>query len=606
MRQSGQMAARDPYAVLHLGKKATLDEIKSQYEFLSQAANPENAAELKEIVEAYAVLEKRLACDVERGKGQETYPIATTSFDVKASSPSKWSKRSEDLVLLVMLKNEGRIKITFDSVKDYIGTFVIFDTGSTDDTVDRVKSYCQEHDITLHLKQGGFVNFCVSRNEMIEYAEKVFPNIGDKFFLLLDANDEMQEMPKLVEFISSFKGPQSGFYLTQRWWSGHNLDSYYNVRMIRNGFNWRYKAVVHEYIMTPLLEVDKKPEGEVIHRLEGIYVYQDRTLDDDKSFKRFKRDKELLYAEYVRNPHEPRTLFYLAQTCGCLGLQDESYKFYLLRIKEIGFYEEVYQSFYRLGELAQILGHDWEESLMWYTKAFQHSQRAEPLVKIAEYYRENNLNREKKSEWHTAYMYANMACQLIFPVNQILFVDRRVYTYKRHSNLGIIAYYVGRYKEGKEACLKAIEAENQEIDRNNLKFYLEKELEIMQGGNLSCPALVAVSFREQEIRSREEIEIKHDRNKVIQETIDGLIEDRRRQARPIAPATINALRSSNISAPAPSAVGTPMMAINSAAGSSSSSAIMEQSELSKLPRKDRRARLREMVKQKKAGRDPKY
>jgi glycosyltransferase involved in cell wall biosynthesis len=498
-----------------------------------------------------------------------------------------------------MLKNEQRIKITFDSVKDYIGTFVIFDTGSTDDTVERVQTYCRENGITLHLKQGDFVNFCTSRNVMLDYAEERCPG-QDKFFLLLDANDEMQEMPKLVDYIRSFKGTQSGFYLTQRWWSGHNLDSYYNVRMIRGGFNWRYKAVVHEYIMTPLLEVDKKPEAEVIFRLEGIYVYQDRTLDDDKSFKRFKRDKELLYAEYVRDPHEPRTLFYLAQTCGCLGLSDEAYKFYLLRIKEIGFYEEVYQSFYRLGELAQSLGHDWEEALMWYTKAYQHSQRAEPLVKIAEYYKDNNLNGEKKSEWHTAYMYANMACQLIFPVNQILFVDRRVYTYKRHSLMGIIGYYVGRYKEGKEACLKAIEAENQELDRNNLKFYIAKELELIQGGNLGCPALIAVSILDKEVRSKEEFELKHDRSKAARDIINTISAEQKAKSQPISSQILETLCRVNGIGVSASAVANPTPAqasnmvmqdvnpVNSVAPDMAAPIL-------KGNRRDRRSKLREMV-----------
>ena len=39
----------------------------------------------------------------------------------------------------------------------------------------------------------------------------------------------------------------------------------------------------------------------VANRIFGFVLYQDRTLDDDKSFKRFTRDKEMLYAEYLKN-----------------------------------------------------------------------------------------------------------------------------------------------------------------------------------------------------------------------------------------------------------------------------------------------------------------
>ena len=46
--------------------------------------------------------------------------------------------------------------------------------------------------------------------------------------------------------------------------------------------------------------------------------------------------------------------------------------------------------------------------------------------------------------------------------------------------MGIVAYYTKHYKEGKVACLKAIENGtklkiNTDIDKNNLKFYLDEE-----------------------------------------------------------------------------------------------------------------------------------
>jgi hypothetical protein len=141
---------------------------------------------------------------------------------------------------------------------------------------------------------------------------------------------------------------------------------------------------VHEYI-TKKNQVDSD-----VRRIENIILFQDRTKDDDKSFKRFTRDKELLWKEHIADPYDPRTLFYLAQTCGCLGQQQEAYQYYLLRIKEKGFIEEVFHSYLRLGEIAQTLGHCWEESMSWYLKAYTHSRRAEPLIKIAEYYMTHN------------------------------------------------------------------------------------------------------------------------------------------------------------------------------------------------------------------------
>ncbi len=78
-----------------------------------------------------------------------------------------------------------------------------------------------------------------------------------------------------------------------------------------------------------------------------------------------------------------------------------------------------------------------------------------------------------------AYMYASMACKLVFPFNQILFVDRRCYFYKRYHVLGVIAYHVQQYKEGAEACIKALMAENDEADMTNLLKYMKREGELV-------------------------------------------------------------------------------------------------------------------------------
>ena len=72
-----------------------------------------------------------------------------------------------------------------------------------------------------------------------------------------------------------------------------------------------------------------------------------------------------------------------------------------------------------------------------------------------------------------------MACELKYP-ECILFVDKLAYDYKRWHVLGICAYYVEKYEEGRKACLIAIENGrkqniNVDIDISNLKFYEEKQ-----------------------------------------------------------------------------------------------------------------------------------
>lgn len=429
----------------------------------------------------------------------------------------------DKIVVAMMVKNEeARIRqTTLQSIKDYSSTVIIYDTGSTDNTIEVIKEWCIENGLSFHCKLGEFVDFSTSRNILLDFCDEVLAG-KEKYLLLLDAHDELQNGDVLLDFVSTKEEETanfSGFYLTQRWLSGSAIDSYFNVRMVKSGRNWRYKGVVHEYISC--LDSNSS-EGSGIYKLDGVYLYQDRTADDDKSAKRFARDKDLLYKEYLKNPHESRTLFYLAQTCGCLGQNEEAYKYYLLRIKEGGFNEEIYHALYRLGDTSVALGHSWEESMTWYLKAFQHSQRAEPLVRIATYYKDNNLLEEGKSEWHTCYMFSSMACQLIYPINQFLFVNKKAYTYDRWHLLGISAYYVGKYDEGRQACIKAIEAENKPVDRSNLRFYIQKDLELSQtkGSTLSCPLLISASWNGLSVKTVEEEDKKYNIEDQIKSIID--------------------------------------------------------------------------------------
>jgi glycosyltransferase involved in cell wall biosynthesis len=374
------------------------------------------------------------------------------------------------LALVMMIKNEEkRITVSFDSVRQYTNTFVILDTGSTDRTIDICREYCKKNNITLHLRELPFVNFEKSRNDLLDFADEILQH--HYFMILLDCNDEVRNHSELVNVVEKHQGTQSGFHLRQQWWTGHSLDTYFNIRMVISHFGWRYRGVVHEYIA-------RRPglDSQIdISKCDEIILFQDRTKDDDKSMRRFKRDKQLLLTEHQINPTEPRTLFYLAQTCSCLNQLQEAYEYNLLRTKYEGFIEEVFHSYLRLGQIAQRLNHPWEESLGWFLKAYSHSKRAEPLVCIAEYYKENNAFGERKPDWHLAYMYIKQACTLNFPHHQILFIDKNCYVYKRWHLLGIIGYYVNRFIEGKEGCIKALMSQDTKVDMDNLLHYLRRD-----------------------------------------------------------------------------------------------------------------------------------
>lgn len=435
------------------------------------------------------------------------------------------------LGLLMMLKNEHlRIKFSLESVKTIVDCVIILDTGSEDDTIAIVTSWCKEHNLPLYLKEEPFVDFSASRNVSLDFAD-------DKadYVLLLDCNDEAQEGHKLREFVDNYTGISSAFHLCQQWWNGASVDKYFNTRLVRTKHGWRYRGVVHEYLscteadsldqlnkehmklkkqLTEDRETDRLPknrkkekdykkekrevrdeqerlliiEQEIIEKQQkmhlikidnGFVLYQDRTMDDDKSMKRFSRDKILLYNEFLKDPHNARTLFYLAQTCSCLSEPEDAYKYYKLRQKEGGFNEEMFHAYFRCGNLVQDMGHEWQESFYWYIKAYEYScsnltrPRVEPLIKIADYY-------HHQQNWKMAYTFLKFACELTYPEESILFVDKRDYDYTRWHLMAIVAYWAKELEVGKISCINACIIDTKDIDRHNMQFYIPDEKKRLQ------------------------------------------------------------------------------------------------------------------------------
>ena len=372
------------------------------------------------------------------------------------------------VALLMMVKNETkRLLVSLESTIGYVNSIVIYDTGSTDDTIEILQKFSAKYKIPLRLKQGEFENFATSRNIALDFAD-TFDDID--YLLLMDTNDEIRGGKNLRKYCVTYKDkPNTGFLLCQEWFSG-KYDKYYNVRMIKNRKGWRYRGRVHEWIKNTRYENDDAAiaSGDITIRLEeDIVLYQDRTQDDDKTGKRFIRDKALLLQDHLDDPTEPRTLFYLAQTCSCTGDVEESLKYYTIRSTLEGFWEERFHAYYRCGDLTASLNQPWDVSMKWYIKAFEYAPRAEPLIKIAEYYKDKN--------WFLSYSFADMACKLTYPSHCILFVDKQAYDYNRWHVLGVAGWYSGFHKEGKIGCIKAIESANKEVDKNNLSYYEKSE-----------------------------------------------------------------------------------------------------------------------------------
>jgi tetratricopeptide (TPR) repeat protein len=380
-------------------------------------------------------------------------------------------KKKVNVALNMIVKNEDdNIIKTLESVKEFCDLFIILDTGSEDNTVKNIINYCEKIKKTLYLISCPFENFSITRNIAIEYAD----NKAD-YLLFMDSNDELKNYDQALKTLiqDNYNNERMlGFYIKQEWNTNGKIDRYVNIRLVKTKQNWNYKTPVHEYITCP--KVEKNGTFAHVSRIEnGPYIYQDRSKDAHKSTKRFKRDKELLYNEYLNNPNDGRTLFYLGQTCSCLGEYEEAYKYYIFRTKEKGFMEEVFHAYLRSAEIAQkILNHSTEEIAYLYTKALECSclmfncPRSEPLIYLADMYIKSNNKL-------MSHFYIKQACESVYPTDSSLFVDGYVYDYTRWHMLGITGYYVNDFNLGLIGSIFAYLNGKKEIDKSNIKTYID-------------------------------------------------------------------------------------------------------------------------------------
>lgn len=452
--------------------------------------------------------------------------VETTPSEVSPST-NDVGESSIKLYGVIMCRNEStNISRSIDSLKGLDGLFV-YDTGSTDNTIQVARDDCTRNNLSMWLLEGKFEDFSISRNKLLDFARDTLQGIvsdevkdtklvsipmNKRWFILLDANDTLQgstELRRHLETVVDGPTPTSNgvfitndaIYIRQQWKTAvdHFLD-FKNHRCVRADSTMRYTGVVHEC----LVESDtKNPKSRVnVMAPDAICVYQDRQLDTTQSSEaRWSRDKKLLLKSYHKEkPKVPRTVFYLAQTCKCLGHFDEALRYYRERLDyPNGFEEERYVAAYEIGYVLYThflqkpfveipnekptnrynRQQDYkiqQEKLLTECKlrlieAFDWSHRAEPLIILGRHH----LARK---EWSQAYMYLHTACKVPEPVEALLWYDKRLYSYERWHYLSQAAFYFGEFAkdqeckvQGRIASEKAVAACNLDIDKNNLAIY---------------------------------------------------------------------------------------------------------------------------------------
>lgn len=319
----------------------------------------------------------------------------------------------------MIVKNESRvIERCLGSVRHLIDTWVVSDTGSTDGTQDLIRAALAGIPGELH--EEPWVDFGHNRTRNIRRAR------GKADFLLtLDADHVLRQdapLPPLTATSYMLRYDTPG---TQ-----HRFK-----HLMRGDRDWRYEGVTHEYPCTD--------EPDVQENLDALVIedHADGGCRTDK----FERDARLLRGELERDPANPRTVFYLANTERDLGHPEEAIALYERRAAMGGWPEEVYVSLLEAGLLKAERTEDWPGAMDAFTRAWEaRPQRLEACYELAS--RLRVLGRH-----HTAHALLGAALDRPEP-DDLLFTRSWVYRWGLLFEYSITAYWVGDHAGSVRAC----------------------------------------------------------------------------------------------------------------------------------------------------------
>ncbi|WP_419759548.1 glycosyltransferase [Acidisoma sp.] len=330
----------------------------------------------------------------------------------------------------MIVKNEAEvIRRCLDSVLGLIDTWLVLDTGSTDETQEVIRDHL--HAIPGVLQSKPWRDFGHNRSQALLLAR----GMAD-YTLIMDADDSL-------EIEAGFKMPDLSA-------SAYSLDiinggtRFSRPQLISNALPWRYEGVLHEYLTC------SDPHDHA--HLAGLRIRQNHDGARRKDPDTYRRDA-LVLEDALRLATDPflisRYRFYLAQSYRDAGDPAKALENYRLRA-ELGFWpEEVFISLYQAAQLMETLQHSQRAVIDTYLRATTaFPSRAEALHGASRFCRLKGRHEE-------GFQLAKRGLAISRPADG-LFMEDWIYAFGLLDELAVNGYWSGHHHESLQASLKLL------------------------------------------------------------------------------------------------------------------------------------------------------
>jgi len=365
------------------------------------------------------------------------------------------------IAFFAIMKNESKIvERCLTNLNPIVDYFCISDTGSTDNTVELIENFIVKNKKKGKVFKDTWVNFGTNRSlsftNAVQWLEENNIDKNTTYLLTVDAD--------MILKIEKDFNKQS--LMTNKSWVIPQVNPsirYYNSRLFCANVKYNCVGVTHEY--WNCMEKENYQSG----KLDSLWI--DDIGDGGAKADKYERDLRLLTQGIIDEPNNERYLFYLAQTYLDIGDKENAIKWYTKRIEKKGWFEEVLIACTRLGDLYMSIGNP-EKALFAWADGFNYNPyRAEPLIRMANYYRCKGMN-------NIAFVYLRQMARIPYPKDQVLFVEHKVYNYGFYEELSISGNYIEDKRCGLQACnyltlYKDIPKELENMTLRNIYYYLK-------------------------------------------------------------------------------------------------------------------------------------
>jgi len=331
------------------------------------------------------------------------------------------------ICLVMMVKDEANvIERALESCRNVVQDFVITDTGSRDGTQDVIRSWAARHGVPGTVVDGEWLGWGGSRTRAWGNAQSQSKSV---YGLILDADDVVEASGPI-----NFRDPADGYYVRIT----KDVCSWRRPDILRIQHPWKWEGADHPKLLSPSqVGFGKCPEFRI-----RVYPDGSRTTTQPNPWSKFIHGADLLRHDLEDNPGDERATYYLAQNLrdaalAALSLVEgtrqengveagtqaainlgrqwftESLAWYKKRILLGGFEEERWQAMWAIGCILDELGRDIEVPSTLLAAYQMRPWRSEPLVCLAEHYRNRGWN-------DAALLVAKQAVTLPYPEDDLL------------------------------------------------------------------------------------------------------------------------------------------------------------------------------------------